>query len=193
MSVSFRAELYSILRKQLDYLLWLLTTAGQIIKLFQQRGSDTWIVTLNWIFAEQLCFHMDHLSGEIMCLQSVLLKYQVPPLSQVHIKDYKDLISWVFVYERMCGPPPPTDTPLTKRRPRCWLYTFWTVCLMKMEAQLNNTSTHAYRRPPLFLQGSRGNRRYPREASACWAADSCTWPLQLGPLKGNKIGSVWVT
>lgn len=59
--------------------------------------------------------------------------------------------------------------------------TFWTVSLMKMEEQLNNTSTHAYRRPPLYLHGSGGNRLYPREASR-----GSTWPLQQGPLKRRK-------
>lgn len=54
--------------------------------------------------------------------------------------------------------------------------------------QLNNTSKHAHRSlstpiPP----GLRGEQAelvlYPREASACWAPKSCTWPLQPGAVK----------
>lgn len=58
----------------------------------------------------------------------------------------------------------------------------------RRRVQLNNTSKHAHRSlstpiPP----GLRGEQAelvlYPREASACWAPKSCTWPLQPGAVK----------
>lgn len=75
--------------------------------------------------------------------------------------------------------------------PSCWGWSFELSCWLIWGAQLNNTSMHTGG-PLLYLQGSGGKRLsvtilYPREASACWALDRCTWPPQLGlVMRGTK-------
>lgn len=108
------------------------------------------------------------------------------PSRPPHIKDYKDQVSFPeYLWMRMCVCVFPLQTKRGTQSFLAFELSYWLI----WREQLNNTSVHTGGHPhPVYLQGSGGNRLsftilHPRETSACWAPDSCTWPTQLGLLE----------